>query len=429
MFQKFHTDTLMSRFIKSMLSYQPLSVYDYVTEGDMLIEGFQYIYKNLIIRCVRTGILFIGDDEHVLFPSTTLYPSSKILPKGGDVVAIFQVTHYVHEVSQKQSACKFHSKTHWYDGDTHKYLGEYLRMLRSTQNLNLMPYYNCYSTTQLVDVYLKPLPTNLYPSTFLTPSSYLHPKAYEKGTSTYVFGNNDDYRIIAVPIKFNRKYTIALECSTDVQLRCLIYDKTGMVVAKKELDNIYYSDYLESSYVLKPSARFNEPFVYEVKTTDKNLYARQRDLLLAIQVPNTCKSSIVVLEGDYTKLDTFQTSLNGVRKLPEFFNLSLLRYNTNDTVAFADRLIEYLLLNVVTHQDPYSGNIQKYQHLLSGSDSIYTKNISSQKVSFGVWDDEIRNAVSRVVQNSSTSTYLYDQDGYINKDVERLLYSLHRSGN
>ena len=153
MFQKFHTDTLMSRFIKSMLNYHPLSLYDYVAEGDMIIEGFRYIYKNWVIKCVRTGLFLIGEEESTLFPSKNLYPSSKLLSKGGDVVALFNVTHYVHELSEKQSSYTYHSRTHWYDADTHRYLGEYLRMLRSTKNLNLLPFYNCYSTKQIVDVY------------------------------------------------------------------------------------------------------------------------------------------------------------------------------------------------------------------------------------------------------------------------------------
>jgi hypothetical protein len=39
-----------------------------------------------------------------------------------------------------------------YDATTHFYLGQYLRMMRDIYDLDLMPFYNCYSGENLVDI-------------------------------------------------------------------------------------------------------------------------------------------------------------------------------------------------------------------------------------------------------------------------------------
>ena len=132
-------------------------------------------------------------------------------------------------------------------------------------------------------------------------------------------------------------------------------------------------------------------------------------------------SSLVVLEGDYTSVGAVKTDKNSVRTYDLHKNLSLLRMNTTETYAFSDRLIEYLLDNVITHNDEFPTNISSVQQAVYSLDEIYKAAADGNRVSFGVWDDAIRHAVMRIIERYDEDIYFQDQDGFINKDVEDLL--------
>lgn len=430
MFQKFNTDTLMGRFIKNLLSKEKIPLLDCVSANDVLIKDCQYIYRNFIIKCVETGIL-VDDDQEVLGPSEKIYPSY-ILPQDKNV-ARFKVICYYNENDIDLYTYSYHSHFHWYDKDTHMHLGNYLRYLRSHMNLDLMPFYNCYNSYEIEDVYLKhPFKTetlhpadSLYPSEFIFPTM---PRQYQNNSvPSYVLGNSSQYHVIAVPIKFNKEYTIALECPSEIQLRSIIYGAAGMIHKPGSIDT-FYSDDLADSYCRLTGSSFKKPFIYKVKTVDPEMYQRQHDLYLLIQLPISCATTITVLEGNYVDIASIKTNSNSVREVSVYKNLSLLSLNTKETYAFSDRLVEYLLDNVITHLDSVGSDISRTQESLVKLDALYGNSdttsyssfVENHKTSSGVWDDFIRTSILNLVERFSNERSFYDQDGYVNKDIEDL---------
>lgn len=434
MFQKFFTDTLMSRFIKNLLSKESIPLLNFVTDGDKLIAGCLYMYKHHVIKCIKSGELFFEDK----LPPIGCTCSPITDPDKNSDYATFEIIAHYGEDSAQNFSYSYKSLVHWYDSDTHKHLGEYLRFLRDYRNLNLMPFYNCYTAEEFDDIRLAvPTLTELYPRNDLYPQPDLYPGILQfSNTATldrnYFFGSDDMYRVVAVPVKFGRKYTIAVECPTPVSMRCVIHSKSGMVKIPNTEEK-YYSDWLNYSYLVQTRTRFCEPFVYSVDyiqgdadivdEQNKLLYDRERDLYLLIQLPISNNSSIVVLEGDYTKLSEIITdgSDASVRQYAIYPNLSLLQMNTRESYAFSDRLVEYLLTNVITHLDEFPSNIRGVQTAIGQLDSSYKSLSDSNHISYGIWDDKIQHAVLRIVEEYSSKIYFRDQDGFINKDIEDLL--------
>ncbi len=393
----------MSRFIKNLLYTEELPLLDVVTKGDLIIKDCLYIYGEDIIRCTGTGRLE-GDDTIVLVPSNDLFPSSALY-SGGIRKAEFEFVSRCEECEKNKVFYKYRSNTNYYDGETHKHLGNYIRYFKNKTGIDLMPFYNCYTSDVIEGMYLQP------------------PK---KDSPTYILETNDSYKVLAIPIKFNKTYTIAVDCGEPVQMRAVIYDKNaGMIV-----DNSggYYSDRLESSYTRIFSSLFSRPFTFKVETEDYALYQQQRNLHLLIQIPSHNNSSISVLEGKYTDLHVVHTNENTVRSVRPFRNLSLLNFNTKQSYAFSDRLVEYLLLNVITSQEEISDNLDRVQSALADErlgrrpvDTVYDSLVDNHRVTLGAWGESLQQAVLRVVEDNSTSYYFRDQDGNVNKDMEKFL--------
>ena len=79
MYQQFFKDTLISRYVKNLLRSTALPIYKAVEDGDFLVQGHLYVYKEFIIECFRSGKLIISSKEK-LYPSNNLYPSLKLFP-------------------------------------------------------------------------------------------------------------------------------------------------------------------------------------------------------------------------------------------------------------------------------------------------------------------------------------------------------------
>ncbi len=341
--------------------------------------------------------------DNFLYPSDTLYPGSIIANKITNN-AEFTVLSIYNPVESTRHTYKYHSNTHYYDSETHKYLGEYLRYIRDYYNLDLMPYYNCYNNGTVDNLYLQ------------------NPTTSE---GSYVIGQSSDVKVLSIPIKFGKTYTIALDCPTEVLCRSVIYGPAGLVRLSLK-DKTYFSDHLASSYKRIPSCTFNHPFTYSVDTNDAAMYKMQKNLYLLIQVPSTNNSSIVVLEGDYTSLKTIECNEKDIRQFKLHSLLSLLQFNTGESYAFSDRLIEYLLLNVVNRIDTLTENITKTQKIISKVNDSYRKLLDNRKAMLGVWDTNINNYILKLIDEYSDQIYLTDMDGNLNRDVEELL--LHKEG-
>lgn len=420
MFQKFYTDTIVGRFIKHLLSVENIPLLNVVQDGDVLIKDCLYIYRNLVIQCAETGKLAVNQFDK-LYPSDNLYPSVVLFPDKGEKSAKFKVVSYYSSKKDRRYNYSYMSTENYYDSKTHQYLGEYLRYIRNSIGLDLLPFYNCNSQQYIENIRLRKdsAKVTLYPGDNLYPSEFLHPGYNVSTISTYEkIESSGNYKVLSIPIKFNKTYTVAVECNTDVVLRSVILSSDNHLIKNTKGDS-YLSDKLESSYMYKASTRFDQPFVYNVSTTDKNLYSHEKNLRLLLQLPLSNKSSVVVLEGNYTQLDILHTDKNSTRTYNTLKNLSLLQSNTFESYAFSDRLVEYLLLNVICKNEELTENISRSQNALKEIDEEYSK-IYSKNCSDGVWDDYMFNATQRFIEECSKDYYLLDQDGNINKDIESL---------
>lgn len=414
MFQKFFEDTLISRFIKRLLRSTNIPLLHFIYEDSEILEGCLYIYKNYVIECVQSGRFYINPEEALypgdqIYPLSFLYPSiyKKIENENGEViyrpqgnyeVGKYKVIKYYDE-EDSQIHYNFHSKFMYYDSETHFHLGEYLRYIRDRKNLNLLPYYNCFSNKSINRVHLV---TN-------------------SNGRTFEISKNDNYKLYAVPVKFGQKYTVAIDSDTPVQIRTMVYnDDAGCIlknVQSKDSEKEYYSDDTDD-YEFLPTTCFTKPFLKYIRSaTSKDLYAQEKNLYLIIQVSKDNKSALTVLEGDHTK--SWNKIISNVEKYSEGYdsykNLSLLHFNSHTSFAFSDRLIEYLLLNVIDHTEEIDDNIEYLQDLISKADK------NSQFAYKGIWTPEIRSRLSSIEDEVLKQRLIRDLDGYLNKDLENIL--------
>ena len=381
MFQQIFKDTLGGRFIKALLSETALPLHVSVSPGDFLVQDRVYYYRSYIIKCTRSGILGDLSDTGAQFEQLRLF-----------------------DEEDKQNAYKYFSYANYYDPDTHHQLGNYLRYYKSKTGINLFPCYNCYCNHSLPDVQLEKSGTQVTAKSVTTQTA----------------------KVIGFPILANKRYSISIDSNSEVLLRCTIRNSNGHVN-----DSTVDCNLSGSSRILTKT-RFDEPFDYIFSPTGDALnkvLAQQKNLWLIIQLPSDNESSIVVYEDcffDYTYLT------NSVHCTPDgvyargTLNPSLSLINTHESYAFSDRLIEYLLNNVITQENSQENNFGKAQKAIirqhsADPDSLETmKNCSKVK---NIWSDLISEEVYNMSKEFSKDNFFLDQDGYINKDVERKIFT------
>lgn len=348
-----------------------------------------------------------------------------------------------------------------YDSYTHKYLGEYLRFIRDYKGVNLMSMYNCFANEVCSNANI----------------SYVYTTGSGDSTTTHtvLFDSTDKkYKIYMVPVKFAQRYTIAIDCHSDIQVVAgivssgnviKVFDDTlktysGCMFSSPVIyDKLCYLDYYNT---VKTSTGFDSSDeITEIIPTNKEL-SEDDSIYLFVKVPFNCNSSFVVLEGEYLTdvyyepiykkdKDTGENIPIGGKKIHAreyknntvfINNLQLLEYNSLMSHPIADRLIEFLLENVIGSLDEISENIYRVQKALlkkeypvkdnststtpEGRTSNKTTNYLSYISKPGIWTDELKNTIiqyylntGRTFENSSFSSY--DFIGFVDKDVERLL--------
>ena len=127
-----------------------------------------------------------------------------------------------------------------------------------------------------------------------------------------------------------------------------------------------------------------------------------------------------MLEGDYTNVHSNNIySVEDIESLSDLelsnimtSDLSLLQMSDGVTYPFADRLIEYLLLNVITTRDPITKNIKRIQDVFTNYTGVPE-----------VWDNNVRSNVYLEFQKSDLIEHL-DLNGFVDIDTERLIKKL-----
>lgn len=342
-----------------------------------------------------------------------------------------------------------------YDSHTHEYLGDYLRFIRDYKGLNLMSLYNCYSNSFPRNMCYQSKPVN---SENNNTDSNSENSNTEQSNSTeaesFVFDTADSsYKIIMVPVRANKVYTIAIDCSISYEIACGFYDRA--LITSDSSDFI-----MERTYKRISSSSFSSPYLYDGlvfnPSTDTKLYKtavmNENNLKLFIKLPASNQSSIVVLEGSYLNCndwsfatfekskttDIFKAKYNYsvINAYPENVNSSeidytsllksknsLLYMNTGISYPFSDRLIEYLVHNTIDITENIPENIKRMQWLLLEryKEGKTDSGLPSIGKAYGIWDKKY----SVILYNLALKEGLLDSKsdilGYVDKDVENKL--------
>lgn len=419
MYQEFFKHTIVSDFIKQLVATTPIPTYNTISKGDTLIKDCLYVYQSSVVKCIRSGILGI-DGRYV-----TLSP-------------------YIFPNKYPKCSQTFSSVYDYYDTDTHIALGNLLRVYRDVYGVNLMPFYNCYSGLYASGISIKNKTVKLVEKT--------------------------GYKVIQVPIKFNKTYTIAIDSNSSLNLAPALIHKGKLVSIQQADETIDLTSELckfDGAVKEYTYSSFKLPFTYRLDNTSLFYQQYERDLYLLIEVKLSNNSSIVVLEGDYTNLDrksnlnkkaknqitaelnyldsqdsltdeessrlfNLEKQLNIISRINKYvFNtayieniddselnqfmlsdLSLLQFNNNISYPFSNRLLEYLLLNVIDKHDDIAGNSRRIQEKLNIEDKsgIYKD----------VWSELLRKIVYDKYM-SSDKTKKLDITGFIDKDTEKYI--------
>lgn len=329
-------------------------------------------------------------------------------------------------------------KNNYYDEYTHKTLGDYLRFQRDYNKLDLMSMYNCFT---------KEIANNL-----------------EISSNRATFISSDQaYNIYVVPVKFWQKYLIAIDCHSSIEVIAGFY-KNGNQINSIEIggNNSYLDTLYNNTYKKFNGLRFNSPVIYDKlfdlgsidNETLKVWDDRESELKLFIKIPRSNTSSIVVLEmgdgafntnefdktimsnetindyeikyGDsnYKKIITNLKKYRGllvnygdVEKLigdNSIFisNQQLLEKNDQTQHPFADRLIEYLVGNVITPLDDITLNTQRIE------DNLIEQEIINSYTPHMEWNYNLRLKIYLTAIKRELLTKKNDILGYVDKDVE-----------
>lgn len=376
----FLENTIVTKFIKALLYNTYLPIYKTASNGDYIIKDMYYVIKKDIIKCTTSG--YVGKDA--------IY---------------YKVKSYEFGLPYPKYTDNFIASNDYYDSDTHERLGDYLRCYRDINQINLMPFYNCFNGSYTSGL-----------------------KISSTGIVTKV---NSRDKIFKVPIQFNKTYTIAIDSFSDVWLAPAVINNNGFVtVQSKESEDFVTKNLTEilcaknNAVVHYNSVSFKHPITYKLDNTaaENEFFLQQyeKDLYLMIQVSSTNTSSLVVLEGDYTKLNVDKvTNTEYFSKMtPERMNelflseLSMLYLNDNVSYPFSDRLLEYLLQNVIDSNDTIGKNIRDVQEVFEDFDFMYGYP--------DVWTDELREDVYQAFKADKRYKHI-DNTGFVDKDVEKFI--------
>lgn len=356
--QRFFTSTAQTRLIKNILDNTYIPIYDTVQPGDYIIKGCKYIYNISLIRCIKSGNLE-GDGEFLTLDYSFYWGVPKL-----------------------NHTEKLRDATGFYDSKVHEWLGRYLRAYRDMVGINLMPFYNCFSGVYTSRFTLIPIDyVNKYTNEGIT-SSVVGSKIsvyeseqsydeYSQGTEEFnaKYVEQSSYKILQIPIKLNRTYTIAVDCDSTVRVAPAFINHGHLVKVKLGTTELSLTDIIidnkDEQGIISPisiektNTVFTKPFTIFINnknqsivdgiitkddigiTYEQLLQRYEKYLYLLIQLPRDNTSSVVVLEGDYTNLST--------EKIFSLESIEMKENNIFDEPEVYEASVEYSSVNTLTN--------------------------------------------------------------------------------
>lgn len=320
------------------------------------------------------------------------------------------LSYYSYDEEILNITKNFTLRNNIYDSSTHKYLGDYLRYLRDYKDLNLMSLYNCYAN--IIDEY-------------------------------------NNYKYLSIPVKYGETYTLGLVSEK----------KFEYIITTDDIEEIIAHPGNYSFTTLKGLSKNHFTLITVPKASLSEDFFDEENLKLILKLPITNASSIVCLEGDYTfnplsyvpiqlNYENVTTKKDGVERIKygkyryeksytnwakenKFVsNISLLK-NISETSGvshpFADRLVEYLISNVIVPQDKVGQNITRAKF------NLYSKYFDIEK-KYNLTDEALINSFDQeflttlrfklletVEKNTLVDINTEDLLGYVDKDIEFIL--------
>lgn len=298
--QRFFTSTAQTRLIKNILSNTPIPIYNTVRPGDYIIKNCKYVYNISLIRCTKSGTLE-GTGEFITLDYTFYWGVDKL-----------------------NETERLRDNTGFYDSKVHEWLGRYLRAYRDMVGINLMPFYNCFSGVYTSRFSLNSIVINNKYKVVVSESAQSY-DTYSQGSEEFnnAYVDKSSYKILQIPIKLNRQYTIAVDCDSTVRVAPAFINHGHLVKVSIGSSDMSLTDLLidQGEYaqsIEKTNTVFLDPFVINIENNNQStitgitvkedigityeqlLQRYEKYLYLLIQLPKDNTSSIVVLEGDYT---------------------------------------------------------------------------------------------------------------------------------
>ena len=427
MFQRFNENNMLTKFIKNLLSTAYIPSVKVWKPGDSIVNNTFYIADNYIVKAIKSSLTNID--------------TSNIIPLNSEYFEVIEP--YIKGKFYRGISSNYNSNTATYDPDTHYYLGQYLRMIRDLDGINLMPYYNCwdgtYSDKIRINYNLEKWVEEIVEDKNGEDVKIQIPKYTFKVIQNNTL--NDGVKVLIVSIKFDTKYTIYLDNNMPTLISPVYYDginiipNTELVKQSKLVDRITKNN----PYILEP---ISTSFISDLNDTKEDY------LNLLIQLPETNSSAIVVLEGDYSSWKIFKDNRLpkthygealdynkdgdklSISQIENYFKsgIDLIHSATNQNYAFSNRLVEYLLLNIIGKDDSISQNISRMQVYAGTNKSSKLNGIKFDRYNSttGVWDLNLRRysydvATSFEMTSEGKKPISFDVNGYIDKDTEAII--------
>lgn len=434
--QEFFNNSLECGFIKNILSNIAIPLYDTISLGDYIVKGGIYAYKTTIIRCTQSGYFYVKGFPAALRINERLKVQNEglVITDGagdqekGSEAKWEQIAIYTFGKDSTNLTQTFDSKYSYYDSETHKYLGNYLRCIRDIFDINLMPYYNCFSYNILNNV-------RIYYYKDPERATKLDRGLPDDSGWRCEIAEDTNYKYIVVPIKYNKTYSISIDCPSPVIVMPVLYGYNSLISIDingetKDITN----DFFNKMAFVKEFNRldFRKPVKMQVDLDNfvdgvsginqETLYILEDYLYLLIRLPAENKSSIVVLEGDYTStyckntINMEYADINNVDKFtPHSFDMvnqvvpSLIQVNTGVSYPYSNRLVEYLTTTPITNITTIKNNLLNVNKKLGLKENDF-------------WDNYIRlTAYNRYMERDITNAYKFDISGFIDRTVEEAL--------
>lgn len=193
------------------------------------------------------------------------------------------------------------------------------------------------------------------------------------------------------------------------------YSETQDQYIKKNKD--YY-------HIIEGLVEETKSYSYRIFEDDCLFYQPYEQYLnILIQVPDTLNSSIVLLEGDYTKtesrkiFDDYEIETFNHDYLDHLFTgrLKLMSANTKKSYPFSSELREYLLWNVVNPLDSINNNLDR---LKIAAEDAFDSYISATG---NYWTNNFRHLIYEYASNVNHK-FMFDNLGYENSKVEEMFH-------